>query len=113
MRIEHGPGKKVTEADFALVTLPANLLKRIPNDFSPAKKSALKGINYLPSVKVAFEAPRFWETDNDLFGGLAWTDRLNENLIYPTDNIMSPRACWSRPMSPAGPTRTIRSVRRA
>jgi monoamine oxidase len=42
-------------------------------------------------VKVAFEAPRFWETDNDLFGGLAWTDRLNENVIYPSDNFMSPK----------------------
>jgi monoamine oxidase len=91
VRIEHGPGKQVTEADFAVVTLPANLLERIPSDFTPAKKAALKGINYLPSVKVAFEAPRFWETDNDLFGGLAWTDRLNENVIYPSDNFMSPK----------------------
>ena len=41
---------------IAVVTLPANLLERIPNDFSPAKKAALKGINYLPSVKVAFES---------------------------------------------------------
>ncbi|MFL6747659.1 MAG: flavin monoamine oxidase family protein, partial [Sphingomicrobium sp.] len=91
VRIEHGPGKRVTEADFAVVTLPAHLLERIPSDFSPAKKAALKGINYLPSVKVAFEAPRFWETDNDLFGGLAWTDRLNENVIYPSDGFMSPK----------------------
>ncbi|MFL6778933.1 MAG: flavin monoamine oxidase family protein [Sphingomicrobium sp.] len=91
VRIEHGPGKRATEADFAVVTLPAHLLERIPSDFSPAKKAALKGINYLPSVKVAFEAPRFWETDNDLFGGLAWTDRLNENVIYPSDGFMSPK----------------------
>lgn len=91
VRIEHGPGHRVTEADFAIVTLPANLLERIPSDFSPEKKAALKGINYLPSVKVAFEAPRFWETDDDLFGGLAWTDRLNENVIYPSDNFMSPK----------------------
>ena len=91
VRIEHGPGNRAIEADFAVVTLPANLLERIPNDFSPAKKAALKGIDYLPSVKVAFEAPRFWETDNDLFGGLAWTDRLNENVIYPSDGFMSPK----------------------
>ncbi|MCL6698109.1 FAD-dependent oxidoreductase [Sphingomonas sp. NSE70-1] len=91
VRIEHGPGNRTTEADFAIVTLPANLLERIPNDFSAPKKAALKGINYLPSVKVAFEAPRFWETDNDLFGGLAWTDRLNENVIYPSDGFMSPK----------------------
>jgi len=38
-------------------------------------------------VKVGFEAPRFWETDDNIFGGLAWTDRANENVIYPSDDI--------------------------
>ena len=85
VRVEHGKG--ITDADYAVVTLPANLLERIPNDFSPAKKAALKGIDYLPSVKVAFESPRFWETDEFLYGGLAWTDRLNENVMYPSDNF--------------------------
>jgi monoamine oxidase len=91
VRIEHGPGMQMTEADFAVVTLPANLLERIPNDFSPAKKAALKGIAYLPSVKVAFESPRFWETDEHLYGGLAWTDRANENVIYPSEGFNSPK----------------------
>ena len=49
---------------------------------------------YLHSVKVAFEAPRFWETDDNIFGGLAWTDRLNENVIYPSRRVRrSPKAC--------------------
>lgn len=91
VRIEHGPGKQITEADFAVVTLPANLLERVANDFSPAKKAALKGVNYLPSVKVAFESPRFWESDDDIYGGLAWTDRANENVIYPSENYGAPK----------------------
>jgi monoamine oxidase len=88
VRIEHRSG--VTRADYAVVTLPANLLGRIPSDFSPAKKAALKGINYLRSAKVAFEAPRFWE-DDGVYGGLAWTDKLNENVIYPSGGFHSPR----------------------
>jgi len=88
VRIEHKSG--VTRADYAMVTLPANLLERIPNDFSPAKKAALKNVNYLRSAKVAFEAPRFWEEDG-IYGGLAWTDKLNENVIYPSDGHHSSR----------------------
>jgi monoamine oxidase len=91
VRIEHGPGKLVTEADYCICTLGANLLEKIPNDFSPAKKAALKGVNYLPSVKVAFEAPRFWEKDDNIFGGLAWTDRANENVIYPSNSFGAPK----------------------
>jgi monoamine oxidase len=87
VRIEHGPGNQITEADYCVCTLGANLLEKVPNDFSAAKQAALKGIPYLPSVKVAFEAPRFWETDDNVFGGLAWTDRANENVIYPSHEI--------------------------
>jgi monoamine oxidase len=71
--------------------MPANLLARIPNDFSAAKNAALKKVNYLKSAKVAFEAPRFWETDDNVFGGLAWTDRANENVIYPSHDIGAAR----------------------
>ena len=91
VRIEHGPGGAVTEADYCVSTLGANLLAKISNDFSPAKKAALKTVNYLPSVKVAFEAPRFWESDDNIFGGLAWTDRANENVIYPSNGFGSPK----------------------
>jgi monoamine oxidase len=91
VRIEHGRGGQATEADLCVCTLGANLLAKIPNDFSAAKNAALKAVNYLPSVKVAFEAPRFWESDDNIFGGLAWTDRANENVIYPSNGIGSPK----------------------
>lgn len=84
VRIEHGPGASATEADYCVCTLPAHLLARIPSDFSPAKRAALQGIDYLPSVKVGFESSRFWERDESLYGGVAWTDRLNENILYPS-----------------------------
>lgn len=84
VRIEHGKG--VTHADYAVVTLPAHLLARIPNDFSPAKQAALKGVPYLRSAKVAFDSPRFWE-DEGIYGGNAWTDRLNENVMYPSSGF--------------------------
>ncbi|HEV8407063.1 MAG TPA: FAD-dependent oxidoreductase, partial [Sphingomicrobium sp.] len=89
VRIEHGPGNQMTEADYCICTLPLPVLGRIPNDFSPAKKAAIRAAPpYLHSVKLAFEAPRFWEDEN-IFGGLAWTDRLNENVMYPSAGIGS------------------------
>jgi monoamine oxidase len=90
VRIEHGAGR--TEADYCICTIPLPVLARIPSDFSPAKKTAIAGgVAYLHSVKLAFEAPRFWETDDNIFGGLAWTDRLNENVMYPSHGFGEPR----------------------
>jgi monoamine oxidase len=91
VRIEHGPGKQATEADYCVCTLPLTVLSQIPNDFSAAKNAAMQGVPYLPSVKAGFEAPRFWETDDDIFGGLAWTDRANENVIYPSHDFGAAR----------------------
>ncbi|MEO5774597.1 MAG: FAD-dependent oxidoreductase [Sphingomicrobium sp.] len=86
VRVEHGG--TATRADFCICTIPVPVLARIPNDFSAAKATALKGLPYLPSAKVAFEAPRFWE-DEGIYGGLAWTDRLNENVLYPSSGFHS------------------------
>ena len=92
VRIEHGPGAQVTEADYCMCTLPLPVLARIPSDFAAAKKAAIAASPpYLHSVKLAFEAPRFWETDDNIFGGLAWTDRANENVMYPSSGIGSAR----------------------
>jgi monoamine oxidase len=106
VRIEHRNG--AVEADYCVCTLPAPLLSDIPNDFTPAKKAALSGIPYLHSVKVAFESPRFWERDDFIYGGIAWTDRLNENVLYPSGGMNSAKgvliaayaAGWTRPENP-------------
>jgi monoamine oxidase len=88
VRIEHGG--QATDADFCICTIPLPVLARIPSDFSAAKKAAIAAAPpYLHSVKLAFQARRFWERDDNIFGGLAWTDRLNENVMYPSGGIGS------------------------
>ena len=84
VRVLHGPGRQALEADYCLCTLPLTLLRRVAADFAPAKQAAIRGVPYMPSTKVAFESRRFWEEEG-IYGGLGWTDRPNENLIYPSD----------------------------
>ena len=83
VRIEHGPGDRALEADYCLCTLPLPLLSRVATDFTAAKKAVIRSVPYFPSTKVAFESPRFWEEEG-IYGGLAWTDRPNENIFYPS-----------------------------
>ena len=89
VRIEHRGG--VARADYCICTLPLPALAKIPNDFSAAKRAAMVGVPYLVSAKVAFESPRFWERDDAIYGGLGWTDRLNENIIYPSHGFNAER----------------------
>lgn len=108
VRIMHGPGAQFTEADYCICTLPTRLLARIPADFSAAKKKAVESVEYRAHVKVAFESPRFWEQQDSIYGGLAWTDRLNENVWYPSEGFGEPNGIivtaycggWTNPQNP-------------
>ena len=108
VRIVHDGPERFTEADYCICTLPTPVLSRIPADFSVPKKAALRSVEYRTSVKVAFQSPRFWETSDSIYGGLAWTDRLNENVMYPSGDFGSPQGVlvaaycggWTRPENP-------------
>ena len=107
VRILHGAGRQALDADYCVCTLPLNLLQRIPSDFSPAKQAAIRDMPYLPSVKVAYQSPRFWEEEG-IYGGLGWTDQPNENLLYPSGGWHSDKgvlvaayvAGWTGPNHP-------------
>src|SRR5205085_12471080 len=84
VRIQYGPGQQALDADYCICTLPLPLLNRVATDFSAAKQTAIRDNSaYLASTKVGFESPRFWEAEG-IYGGLAWTDRANENIFYPS-----------------------------
>jgi monoamine oxidase len=91
VRIVHGPGRQAMDADYCLCTLPAHLLARVPSDFSAPKQAALRDIAYGEAVKVAFEAPRFWESQDGIYGGIGWTSAMSESLIYPSGGWHDPR----------------------
>ena len=58
------------EADFAICTIPAPVLKDIPNDFSPETQAAIKSTAFVPAVKIGFQTRRrFWEEDHAIYGG--------------------------------------------
>ena len=58
-----GGQAKAIAADYCLVTIPLSVLKAIPADLSPDRKAAIDRAEYRNSIKVAFQSPRFWETD--------------------------------------------------
>ena len=90
VRIERGAQGAPIEADYCICALPLTTLQRIPSDFSSAKQAAIRDVPYLPSVKVGFESPRFWE-DEGIYGGIGWSDQANENILYPSGNFESER----------------------
>jgi monoamine oxidase len=76
------------EGDFALCTIPLQVLTAIPNDLSPEYKSAVAACDYVKGAKIAFQANRrFWEEDHQIYGGISWTERDITQIWYPSDGF--------------------------
>ena len=88
VRIVHRPGAggaaAALDADFAICTIPAPVLKDIPSDFSQETRTAIGSVAFVPAVKVAFQTRRrFWEDDHAIYGGISWTDQDITQIWYP------------------------------
>ena len=71
------------EADYCVVTIPAPVLTGIANDFSAEHQAEIAGFRYSAPVRVAFQAPRFWEREHNIYGGITWSDQDITQIWYP------------------------------
>jgi len=86
VRIEGRSGDQTgaVEADYAIVTIPPSVLRSIPNDFSTAAQSSIRQVQVANPTKIAFQSPRFWEKEEQIYGGISWTDPNIRQLWYPS-----------------------------
>lgn len=78
------------EADYAICTLPFSCLASVHCDTSPAVRTAMSQITYDASCKVAWQSPRFWESDARIYGGLSYIDSRCNMAWYPSHHFNSP-----------------------
>jgi monoamine oxidase len=80
--------EQVVDAPFVVVTVPFPALASIDADFAPATRTAMASVDYVPAGKVAFQAERrFWELDEQIYGGISWTSRDITQVWYPSGGL--------------------------
>src|SRR5271168_817452 len=77
-------------ADFCICTLPLPILAKTKNNFSPETQQAFTGMPMVPLYKIAWQSPRFWEKENNIYGGLSFLKDKVDLVWYPTDKLFSP-----------------------
>ena len=76
------------DASCVVVTIPFPALAGVEADFAPATSAAMAAVAYVPAGKVAFQASRrFWELDQQIYGGISWTSRDATQVWYPTAGL--------------------------
>ena len=86
----NGTDETVT-ADYCICAMPLTIVKTLDADFSPAVKQVIDRIGYDSAYKVAWEAPRFWEKENAIYGGLSYLQQTVGVVWYPSARLFSER----------------------
>ncbi len=77
-----------TDADYCIVALPFSVMADIEADLSAPVRAGIRAMEYGPSCKVAWEAPRFWERKNRIYGGIGWASSSKGLMAwYPSDRF--------------------------
>ena len=78
------------EGDFCICTIPLSVLRNIPSDFSTKMQIAIRSIDYIPTGKMGLQfSRRFWEEDEQIFGGITRTNMNITQIWYPSWGYLS------------------------
>jgi monoamine oxidase len=85
------PGSKQSaRADWCLCTIPLPVLAQIPMNVGQAMASAISAVPYAAAIKAGLQFKRrFWEEDEQIFGGITYTDLPIMNIGYPNTGFQS------------------------
>jgi monoamine oxidase len=77
--------RHTVRADWCVCTLPLSILGQIPMNVGTPLTEAIAAVPYVASVKVGLQFKRrFWEQDEQIYGGISYTDLPIGNISYPS-----------------------------
>ena len=78
------------QADYCVCTIPLPVLSQIDVQVSTPLQEAIAAVPYASSIKIGLEFNRrFWEEDEQIYGGVTFTDLPISVLSYPSTGYFS------------------------
>ena len=85
-----GGTPRTATADWCVCTIPASVLSQIPMNVGAPMKNAINQIPYMAALKVGLQMKRrFWEQDEQIYGGVTYTNQPNTMIGYPQWDFFS------------------------
>ena len=70
--------------------MPLTIARTLDADFSAPIRAILDTVEYDSAYKIAWEAPRFWEKEANIFGGISYLQQTVDLVWYPSARFFSP-----------------------
>jgi monoamine oxidase len=82
--------RQTAHADWCVCTIPLSILGQIPMKVGTPMADAIAAVPYAASVKIGLQFKRrFWEEDEQIYGGITYTDLPISNISYPNYGFFS------------------------
>jgi monoamine oxidase len=82
---QKGGAPQTATADWCICTIPLSVLSQIDINVGAPMKAAIDAPAYGASVKIGLQFKRrFWEEDEQIYGGITYTDLPNALIQYPS-----------------------------
>lgn len=77
------------QADYVVSSLPLPLLAKVSSNLSTNVKQAIASVSLGHANKVAWQAPRFWEIHDQIYGGLSFLNHETYSFWYPSHQFQA------------------------
>lgn len=85
-----GSRRQTAKADWCVCTIPLSILSQIPMNVGGAMAKAITAVPYCTGLKVGLQFKRrFWEEDEQIYGGVTYTDLPIGQISYPSSRFLS------------------------
>jgi monoamine oxidase len=89
VRLEEGGAGRTLSADYCVSTVPMPIFKTLKTNLSAAYTQAAAALPVQDAGKVGWQADRFWETQDQIYGGISWTTDDITQIWYPSSGFLS------------------------
>jgi monoamine oxidase len=88
---EAGGRTRRLRADFAISSIPMPIFKTLSTNLPTVFMDAAARLPTMAAGKLGWQADRFWETQDRIYGGISWTTDDITQVWYPSDGFLSPK----------------------
>src|SRR6201999_1149532 len=76
-------------ADFCVSTIPIAIFRTLKTNLPDRYQEAAAKLPVEAAGKVGWQAERFWETKDNIYGGISWTTDDITQIWYPSSGFLS------------------------
>jgi monoamine oxidase len=82
---------RVLTADYCVSSIPMPIFAALRTNLPQPYIEAARKCPIQAAGKVGWQAERFWETKDNIYGGISWTTDAIAQIWYPSSGFLSPK----------------------